>query len=101
MSNWSDHSHIGPLSLACTTVKDSAQTSSVSLDTLIDFLQVERNQLLRFFTWKVRCPSAAADLVQELYLRVVSLTHPEVIRNPRSFLYTTAKHLAIDYPLEF
>ena len=35
--------------------------------------------------------------MQELYLRIVTLTQPEAIRDPRGFLYTTAKHLAIDY----
>lgn len=97
MSDWSERPDLGPLSLACPTVDEKAQTSTVSLDTLIDFVRIEQNELLRFFTWKVRCPSAAADLVQELYLRIVTLTNPESVRNPRSFLYTTAKHLAIDY----
>ncbi|MCS6328481.1 MAG: RNA polymerase sigma factor [Nitrospira sp.] len=97
MSEWSERPDLGPLSLACPTVDENAQTSTVSLDTLIAFVRIEQNELLRFFTWKVRCPSAAADLVQELYLRIVTLTNPESVRNPRSFLYTTAKHLAIDY----
>jgi RNA polymerase sigma-70 factor (ECF subfamily) len=35
--------------------------------------------------------------VQELYLRIVTLTRPEAVRDPRSFLYTSAKNLAIDY----
>ncbi|MCW5799664.1 MAG: sigma-70 family RNA polymerase sigma factor [Nitrospira sp.] len=68
-----------------------------SLDTLVNFVRGEQGPLLRFLTWKVRCPSAAADLIQELYLRIVTLANPEHVRNPRNFLYTTAKHLAIDH----
>lgn len=67
------------------------------LGALIQFIESEHADLLRFFTWKVKCPAAAADLIQELYLRIVTLSRPETIRNPRGFLHTTAKHLAIDF----
>lgn len=97
MSNWSDRSPTGSLGLSCTTVEEGRHSSLVSLDTLITFVRGEQGQLLRFLTGKVRCPSAAADLIQELYLRIVTLANPEGIRDPRSFLYTTAKHLAIDH----
>lgn len=64
---------------------------------LLDFIKAEHADLLRFFTWKVKCPAAAADLIQELHLRILTLSRPDTIRNPRGFLHTTAKHLAIDF----
>ncbi|MBS0178312.1 MAG: RNA polymerase sigma factor [Nitrospira sp.] len=97
MSDWSDRPPTGSLSLSCTTAEEGHHAPLVSLDTLINFVRGEQGPLLRFLTWKVRCPSAAADLIQELYLRIVTLANPERVRNPRSFLYTTANHLAIDH----
>lgn len=97
MSDWSDRPPAVSLSLSCTTAEEDRHAPLVSLDTLINFVRGEQGQLLRFLTGKVRCPSAAADLIQELYLRIVTLANPERVRNPRNFLYTTAKHLAIDH----
>lgn len=97
MSNWSNFSPTAAAHLIYPLADDTCAPASITLDSLIEFVRAEQSELLRFLTWKVNCPSAAADLVQELYLRVVTLTHPEAIRNPRTFLYTTAKHLAIDY----
>jgi RNA polymerase sigma-70 factor (ECF subfamily) len=97
MSDWSDRPHTSSLSLSCTSADEEGHASVVSLDTLINFVRGEQGPLLRFLTYRVRCPSAAADLIQELYLRIVTLANPQNVRNPRSFLYTTAKHLAIDH----
>lgn len=97
MSDWSDRPPTGSMGLSYTTVEGDRHAPLVSLETLINFVRGEQGPLLRFLTWKVRCPSAAADLIQELYLRIVTLANPERVRNPRYFLYTTAKHLAIDH----
>ena len=51
----------------------------------MDFVRREHADLLRFFTWKVKCPSAAADLVQDLYLRIVTLTKPQSIATLAAF----------------
>ncbi len=97
MPYWSNYSHTAAAKLICPSADDTCIPTSITLDSLIAFVRSEQTELLRFLTWKVKCPSAAADLVQELYLRIVTLTKPETIRDPRTFLYTTAKHLAIDY----
>ena len=97
MSHCSNYSHTAAAHLICPPADDTCPPASITVDSLIEFVRAEQSELLRFLTWKVNCPSAAADLVQELYLRVVTLANPVTIRNPRTFLYTTAKHLAIDY----
>lgn len=83
--------------LSCSAVDGIPSTNASPLDSLVEFAKTEHTELLHFLTRRVRCPSAAADLVQELYLRIVTLTRPETIRDPRGFLYTTAKNLSIDY----
>jgi len=97
MTDWSNNPGIPPFSLSCSSGETSDHPVPTHLDALVEFVKKEQAELLRFLTWKVQCPSAAADLVQEVYLRIVTLTRPEAIRDPRGFLYTTAKHLAIDY----
>ena len=86
MSDWSDRPPTGSMGLSYTTVEGDRHAPLVSLETLINFVRGEQGPLLRFLTWKVRCPSAAADLIQELYLRIVTLAKPEGVRNPRYFL---------------
>lgn len=97
MSDSFDEIGVVHFSLPCSTVNGTPSTSSSHLDSLVECAKTEHTGLLHFLTQKVRCPSAAADLAQELYLRIVTLTRPETIRDPRSFLYTTAKNLAIDH----
>lgn len=97
MSDWSNNPSLSPFPLSCSPEEAASVSAAGRLDALVAFVKAEQSTLLRFLTWKVRCPSAAADLVQEVYLRIITMTRPESIRDPRGFLYTTAKHLAIDY----
>ena len=83
--------------LSCSPVDHAAPLTPYRFDSLMKFVNAEHADLLRFLTGKVQCSSAAADLLQELYLRIVTLARPEAVRDPRSFLYTSAKNLAIDY----
>lgn len=53
-------------------------------------------ELLSFLTAKLGCREQAADVVQETYVRVLSLENPYVILQPRAFLYKTALNLTID-----
>ena len=53
-------------------------------------------ELLSFLTAKLRCPHEAADLVQDTFAKVLALDNPEVVRQPRAFLYRIARNLAID-----
>ncbi|UVT14930.1 MAG: RNA polymerase sigma factor [Nitrospira sp.] len=97
MSDPFDEVGVTHFPLSCSAVNGPPSTGASRLDSLVEFAKTEHTELLHFLTRRVRCPSAAADLVQELYLRIVTLTRPETIRDPRGFLYTTAKNLAIDY----
>jgi RNA polymerase sigma factor (sigma-70 family) len=97
MFNYRNNSSAPSFPLLPVMTDDGPPMARGHLDPLIEFIKAEHADLLRFFTWKVKCPAAAADLIQELYLRIVTLSRPETIRNPRGFLYTTAKHLAIDF----
>lgn len=42
-------------------------------------------------------PRDIEDIVQETYVRVCQVAQPETIRHPRSFLYKTARNLALDH----
>lgn len=53
-------------------------------------------ELLSFLTAQLRCPHEAADLVQETFARLLALDNPDVVRQPRAFLYRIARNLAID-----
>lgn len=97
MSHSFDDVGVTHFPLTCAAGDDIPSTGASQLDVLVEFAKAEQTELLHFLTQKVRCPSAAADLVQEVYLRLVTLTRPEKIRDPRAFLYTIAKNLAIDH----
>lgn len=53
-------------------------------------------ELLSFLTARLGCREQAADVVQETYVRVLSLENPYAILQPRAFLYKTALNLTID-----
>lgn len=53
-------------------------------------------ELLSFLTTRLGCREQAADVVQETYVRVLSLENPYAILQPRAFLYKTALNLTID-----
>lgn len=42
-------------------------------------------------------PPRSRRRVQETYVRVCQVKHPENIRQPRSYLFRTARNLALDY----
>jgi RNA polymerase sigma factor (sigma-70 family) len=54
-------------------------------------------ELTKFLTQKLRSREAAADLVQETYLRVLRLGSSTIIDQPRAFLYRIASNLAVDH----
>lgn len=56
-----------------------------------------RHELLRALIRIVRCEQAAADLVQETYLRLVNRDQSFSVTHPRALLFRTATNLAIDY----
>src|SRR5262245_22522577 len=50
--------------------------------------------LQAFFRRRIRTKSDAADLVQEVYVRMLRVSDTEAIRNPELYLYTVAGNLA-------
>jgi RNA polymerase sigma factor (sigma-70 family) len=64
---------------------------------LIERLFVQqRSSLLAFFRRRARA-SDAAELAQEVYLRMLRISDTDVIRNPEAYLYTVASNLAREH----
>ena len=56
-------------------------------------LFAQRGGLQAFFHRRLQAKSEAADLVQEVYLRMLRVRDPETIQNPEAYLYTVAGNL--------
>jgi RNA polymerase sigma factor (sigma-70 family) len=52
-----------------------------------------RDALQAFFYRRIRTKSDAADLAQEVYLRMLRVSDADAIRNPEAYLYTVAGNL--------
>lgn len=66
--------------------------------TLVERLFTEHYaSLLAFFGRRVRARSEAADLAQEVYLRMLRVGDTEAIRNPEGYLFTVASNLAKEH----
>ncbi len=57
----------------------------------------QRATLVRQLTRLLGCAHTAEDLVQEAYLKVVKALRADPVRHPQPFLYSTARHLALDH----
>jgi RNA polymerase sigma factor (sigma-70 family) len=55
-----------------------------------------RAELIRFFTLRLRSPTQAEDLVQDIYLRLQGLELAEPPRNPAAYLYRIGSNLMLD-----
>ena len=61
---------------------------------LVERLFAEHRAALRtFFSRRIRTKADAADLAQEVYLRMLRISDQEAIRNPVHYLYTVANNL--------
>jgi RNA polymerase sigma-70 factor (ECF subfamily) len=63
-------------------------------------LQVYRENelaLVHFLYKRVRCPHTAADLAQDLYLKLLHTDRLVPIKNLRAYLFSMAANLATDY----
>lgn len=66
--------------------------------TLVERLFAEHYaSLLAFFSRRVRARSEAADLAQEVYLRMLRVGDAGAIRNPEGYLFTVATNLAREH----
>ena len=63
---------------------------------LIALYLERRADLVRFFTVRLRSASAAEDLVQDIYVRLSSLSQPANIQNPVAYLYRLGSNLMLD-----
>jgi RNA polymerase sigma-70 factor (ECF subfamily) len=52
--------------------------------------------LLAFFYRRIKTKSEAADLVQEVYLRMLRVKDTDAIKNPEGYLFTVAGNLVIE-----
>lgn len=50
-------------------------------------------QLIRFFVSRLRSDTDAKDLAQEVYLRLLRLERPDLIRRPEAYLFTVAANI--------
>ncbi|KAF0803482.1 sigma-70 family RNA polymerase sigma factor [Alcanivorax xiamenensis] len=64
---------------------------------LLEAYQQHREDLLGFLTRRLRCHFTAADLLQELYLRLVQAENQGPVLNRRAYLYRMAANLATDH----
>jgi RNA polymerase sigma factor (sigma-70 family) len=56
-----------------------------------------RTALQMFFRQRIRTKADAADLAQEVYLRMLRIKDPEAIRKPVHYLYTVASNLVKEH----
>src|SRR5262245_37729408 len=65
---------------------------------LVERLYAEHYRALRtFFYRRIRTKSDAADLVQEVYVRMLRMSDTDAIRNPELYLYTVANNLVKEH----
>lgn len=69
---------------------------SIAIDTLF---ADHRREIESFLTKKCNCPETAADLTQEVYLRLLEKQTLTNESNVRAYLYKTAKNIAINHQI--
>ncbi len=69
----------------------------MSQSALLIAYERHRSDLLGFLTRRLHCRYTAADLLQELYLRLMQADTPSSVINGRAYLYRMAANLATDH----
>jgi len=65
---------------------------------LVERLFAEHRRALQtFFYRRIRTKSDAADLAQEVYVRMLRVSDIQAIRNPERYLFTVASNLVKEY----
>jgi RNA polymerase sigma-70 factor (ECF subfamily) len=72
-------------------VEDSAGKAA-----LVSAYLERRADLVRFFSLRLRSPTAAEDLVQEIYVRLAGADAPAEIQNPVAYIYRLGSNLMLD-----
>ena len=62
---------------------------------LVSAYLLKRQDLLRYFTMRLNSEAAAEDVVQDIYLRIVT-ANVGVVENPSAFLYRLGTNLMLD-----
>ena len=65
----------------------------------VERLFAHRGALQAFFHRRLRTKSDAADLVQEVYLRMLRVSDTDAILNPEAYLFTVARNLLTENAL--
>jgi RNA polymerase sigma factor (sigma-70 family) len=65
----------------------------------MDYANQFAPQLRRFLAQQISDARDAQDLMQEVYLRILTLKRPEEIRSPRAYLYKVAANIAWQHRL--
>lgn len=55
-----------------------------------------REDLVRFFTLRLKSPAAGEDLVQDIYLRIAAIDPGVDVHNPAGYLYRLGSNLMLD-----
>ena len=66
---------------------------------LMDYANQFAPQLWRFLAHQISDAREAQDLMQEVYLRILTLKRPEEIRSPKAYLYKVAANIAYQHRL--
>lgn len=64
---------------------------------IAQLIQVYRDDLQRFLTRRLNCADTAADIIQEVFLRLTQHGFNQHLSNPRAFLFQVAANLATDH----
>ena len=64
---------------------------------LLQYFSLYRQEIQRFLFRALACEQTTNDLLQDIYLRLVSYNQEQAIHNPRAFIYRIANNLAIDH----
>jgi len=75
---------------------DKTGAAQTPLAMLLEAYAVRRPDLIRFFTARMRSASDAEDLIQDLYVKLSTMTLLEPVENPSAFLYRAAVNLMLD-----
>lgn len=92
---------LGGLRKAHSARRYDARVDSFSRENFLGSIAASHGrQLMRFFLSRVPEPSEAQDLVQEVYLRMLKLGRPDLIRSPKAYLYRIAANIAREHWLK-
>lgn len=64
---------------------------------LQDLFKRHNRDLTRFLRGRVSSPEVAADLTQEIFVRLLTTAPADIVRDSQAYLFRAARNLAINY----